>query len=241
VSSGALVTTNVPQFAILLLPPQLAVAVTAYVFSTGLVQLNVVGAQIISVTVVVPHLTVGFVRGVPATTGVVIAVHVSSSAGGTGSTINSPVQVAVMPLQTPEVAFAFMLVYVFATGLVQFGVLAVFAVPDVQVRLAGSTVVPSLQVTAGGVIAVPAMPDEGTAAQVSTGAIMFKGLGVHVASGALLIPAVEPHFTFDTFMVLVPTALYVVEPPVACHAIRLAGETAPEGVKIALPLSMLPV
>jgi len=61
------VTVKVPQLAVLLLPPQLAVAVTEYVFAVGLVQLKVVGAHVMPVvSVVLPHLTVGCVIAVPA-------------------------------------------------------------------------------------------------------------------------------------------------------------------------------
>jgi len=64
---------------------------------------------------------------------------------------------------------------------------------------------------------------------------MVKGLGVHVASGASEIFAVEPHFTPDTFMTLVPVDLYVVEAPVIVHLVISSGRAFPEVVKTALP------
>jgi hypothetical protein len=99
VSTDAIV--NVPQLAVLMLPPQLAVADTLYVEAAGL---NQVGAfvQLMSVvTVLTPHLTVGCVIAVPVTPVIGIPMQVSSSTEGAGLTVNIPLQMAVLPLHSP--------------------------------------------------------------------------------------------------------------------------------------------
>jgi len=95
---------------------------------------------------------------VPAIPVVGIPVQVSWSVEGGGLTINVPLQVAVLPVQSPEFAATDMFEYVFATGVVQFGAF-------VQVRPLLTTVL--LHLTVGGVIAEPALPVEGTASQAS--------------------------------------------------------------------------
>jgi len=152
---------NVPQLAVLLLPPQLAVADTLYVENVeaaGLFQFGAFVQVMLVVTVLVPHLTVGGVIAVPATPVVGIPVQVSWSASGAELTVNVPLQVADLPLQFPELADTDMPLYVPITGLFQFGAF-------VQLR-PFLTDIP-LQVTIGGVIVAPTMPVEGTAAQVS--------------------------------------------------------------------------
>ena len=78
-------------------------------------------------------------------------------------TVNVPLQVAVFPLQFPELADTDTLLYVPATGLPQVGA-------PVQLRPLLTVVdvlLLPLQVTVGAVIAVPAMPEVGTLAQAS--------------------------------------------------------------------------
>jgi len=95
---------------------------------------------------------------VPAAPVVGIPVQVSWSASGAGPTVNVPLQAADLPLQFPEFADTDMPLYVPISGLLQSGAL---------VQLRPLLTAMSLQATVGGLIAVPAMPDEGTAVQVS--------------------------------------------------------------------------
>jgi hypothetical protein len=123
-------TFNVPQLAVLLLPPQLAAADTLYVAAAGLVQ---VGAfvQVMLVAAALPHLTVGGVMAVPATPVVGIPVQVSWSVEGAALTINVP-QLAVL-LLPPQLAAADIL-YVAAAGLAHAGAF-VQVMPLVKVLL----------------------------------------------------------------------------------------------------------
>jgi hypothetical protein len=152
-------TVNVPQLAVLVLPPQFAVADTLYVAAAGLAQFGAFVQVMLLVTVLVPHLTVGCVTAVPVTPVIGIPVQVSSSTEGAAPTVNVPLQVAVFPLQSPELADTDMLLCVPTTGLLQFGA-------PVQLRPLLSAV--PLQVTVGAVIVAPAIPVDGTAEQAST-------------------------------------------------------------------------
>jgi hypothetical protein len=76
--------------------------------------------------------------------------------------VSVPVQFACKPVVLPQDAFALMLLYVPAAGLVQ-----LIAEEADQVKLPTA---PALQLTVGGVIAVPAVPDEGTVPQLRVGA-----------------------------------------------------------------------
>jgi len=166
------VTVNVPQLAsLVLLPSQRALANTLYVAAAGLLQFGAFAQIMLVVGALMPHLTVGCVIAVPAIPVAGIPVQVSSSAEGAALTVNVPPQVAVLPLQSPELADTDMPLYVPITGLFQFGAF-------VQLRPL-PTAVP-LQVTVGGVIVVPTKPVEGTAAQVSTEATVNVPLQVAV-------------------------------------------------------------
>ena len=81
----------------------------------------------------------------------------------TGFTVNVPLQFAVKPLDVPQVAVAFMALYVPDAGLLQFGAFADQLMPV--------AVSPFLQVKTGGVIATPETPLAGMEPQASvTGA-----------------------------------------------------------------------
>jgi hypothetical protein len=97
VQANAEATVNLPQLAVLTLPPQAAVADTSYVAAAGLAQLGAFSQLTPAVTVLVPHLTVGCITAVPNTPVAGIPVQVSSSTEGVASTINVPLQLAVLP------------------------------------------------------------------------------------------------------------------------------------------------
>ena len=164
----AAATANVPlQVAVLPLqfPEPTDTDILLYVPIAGLFQ---VGApvQVRPLLTAVPlQVTVGEVIAVPA----VPVEGTAAQVGTADATVNVPLQVAVLPLQFPELAATDTLLYVPAAGLLQVGA-------PVQVRPL-VTAVP-LQVTAGEVIAVPAVPVEGTAAQVSTEATVNVPLQV---------------------------------------------------------------
>ena len=155
------VTVNVPpQVAVfpLQLPELASTDTLLYVPTAGLFQ---VGApvQLRPLLTAVPlQVTTGAVIAVPAVPVVGTLAQVSVYVTG-AVTVNVPLHVAVLPLQSPELADTDTLLYVPASGVVQFGA-------PVQPR-PPLTAMP-LQVTTGAVIAVPAMPDEGTVAQEST-------------------------------------------------------------------------
>lgn len=94
-------TVNVPQLAVLMLPPQLAVADTLYVEAEGLNQAGAFAQVILVVISLIPHLTVGCVIAVLVTPVIGIPMQVSSSAEGAGLTVNVPLQLAVLPLHSP--------------------------------------------------------------------------------------------------------------------------------------------
>jgi hypothetical protein len=125
----------------------------------------------------VPELqvTVGGIIAVPAVPAV--GKPVQDNVGVTGAALTTsgpPVQVtAARLLQSPEAAFAFMLLYVVASvGLAQVGA-------SVQVTLA--TVVSPHLTVGRGVIATPTVPVVGTPVQVSVG----------VAAASVIV--IEPH------------------------------------------------
>jgi len=149
---------NLPQLAVLLLPPQLAVASTSYVEAVGSNQVGAFVQVMPLLTMLVPHLTIGCAIAVPATPVIGMPVQVSSSTEGAALTVNVPLQLATLPLQFPKFATTPMLLYVPISGSFQFGA-------PVQLKPLLTTV--PLQVTVGGVIVVLAMPVEGTAAQAS--------------------------------------------------------------------------
>jgi len=94
-------TVNVPQFAVLLLSPQLAVADTLYVAAIRLSQFGAFAHAMVLVTVLMPHLTVGGIIAEPVTPVIGIPVQVSSSAEGAAIIVNAPLQLATLPLQFP--------------------------------------------------------------------------------------------------------------------------------------------
>jgi hypothetical protein len=151
-------TVNSPQLAVLLLPPQFAVADTLYVLAAGLAQTGAFAQVIPVATVLTPHLTVGCVIAVPANPVAGIPVQVSWSAEGAAPTVNVPLHLADLSLHSPELTNTNMSLYVPIAGLLQFGALT-------QSKPLLTTV--PLQVTVGGIIAMLAMPVEGTAVQVS--------------------------------------------------------------------------
>jgi hypothetical protein len=173
-----------------------------YVPATGLVQLNVAGVQVRPVVTADDELllpvqvTTGGVIAVPAVPDAGTLAQVSVYVTGAGATVKVPPQVAVLPLQFPELADTDTLLYVPAAGLVQFNVVGV------QVRPV-ATAVP-LQVTAGGVIAVPAVPDAGTLAQASVYVITLLLLG----ATELLLGATE--LLLGAALELLGTALMVI-------------------------------
>jgi len=148
---------NVPlQLAVLPLhSPEFAdTDILPYVPATGLLQFGA-SIQVRPLLTVVPlQVTVGAVIAMPT-----VPIEGTVAQVSTEPTINVPLQVADLPLQSPEFVETDILLYVPAVGLSQFGA-------PVQLRPL-LTALP-LQVTVGAVIAVPAVPDEGTPSQVST-------------------------------------------------------------------------
>ena len=157
-STEAVIVNVSPQRAVLVLPPQFAVAVTEYMPASGLFQFGAFVQVIPVVSLLVPHLTVGGVIAVPTAPVVGIPVQVSWSAEGAALTVNVPLHLADLPLQFPELADTNMPLYVPIAGLLQSGAFVQLRPP--------LTAVP-LQATVGGVIVVPVMLVEGTAEQVS--------------------------------------------------------------------------
>jgi len=147
-------TFNVPQVAVLLLPPQVAATDTLYEAAVGLAQVGAFVQVRPLVSVVLPHFTVGCVTAVPATPVVDMPVQVSWSVEGAALITNVP-QVAVL-LLPPQVAATDTL-YVAAVGLAQVGAF-------VQVRPLVSVVV--LHFTVGCVTAVPVIPEATKPVQV---------------------------------------------------------------------------
>jgi len=119
------ITVNVPQLAILLLPPQLAIADTLYTEAAGLLQFGALVQAMPDVTVVTPHLTAGCTIATPETPLAGIPMQESSSAEGAALTVNIPLQSAVLPLHSPEPAATDMPIYVPAAGSSQLGTLGV--------------------------------------------------------------------------------------------------------------------
>jgi hypothetical protein len=83
-----------------------------------------------------------------------------------GLTFNEPLQLAVKPLEVPQVAVALIPLYVPVAGLLQFG-----APADQAISVA---VLPLLQVKAGGVISAPSYTEAGTLPQVSVAGLTFN-------------------------------------------------------------------
>ena len=162
-----------PQLAVLPLQfPELVDTDTLYVPATGLlhvgtpVQLRPL-LTVVDVLLLPLQVTVGGVIAVPSVPEVGTLAQVSVYVTG-AATVNVPLQVAVLPLQFPELADTDTSLYVPAAGLLQVGA-------PVQLRPL-LTAVP-LQVTVGGVIGVPTVPDEGTLAQASVYVMLELLLG----------------------------------------------------------------
>jgi hypothetical protein len=92
-------TVNEPQLAVLLLPPQFAVAETVYVLAVGLFHVGAPAQVMPVVTVVLPHLTVGCVIAVPATPVGAKPVQASWSVDGAAVTVNVPQLTVLFPPQ----------------------------------------------------------------------------------------------------------------------------------------------
>jgi hypothetical protein len=143
--------------------PQVAVTpILLYVPCTGLLQFGAFADQAISVAIF-PLLQV---KAGGATATSESPLSRTEPQVSVAVTVSEPLQLAVKPLDVPQVAVTPILLYVPCTGLLQFGAFADQAISD--------GVFPLLQVKAGGVISAPSYPEPGTLPQVSVAGLTFN-------------------------------------------------------------------